>query len=183
MRFLGRLPRLQIGSAFPCSVIFPINPLKGIIHTRKETPHITTHRRWTSPWCHADRRKSAYSAPHAGSIHRTGHILSQRLLPLPRFMCRRVKASSPVYIRGTRDAPISGLLCRARSWPSPVTYHATDTKQSVQGRCTSLVLTRCTVGTNALAETSASLSLQEKWYLTYKLLYLSRWLAFYLAEL
>ena len=27
----------------------------------------------------------------------------------------RVKASSPVYIRGTRDAPISGLLCRARS--------------------------------------------------------------------
>ena len=63
MRCLGRLPRLQIGSAFPCSVIFPINPLKGIIHAAKETPHITTHRRWTSPWCHADRRKSAYSDP------------------------------------------------------------------------------------------------------------------------
>lgn len=37
------------------------------------------------------------------------------LIPLPRFVCRRVKASSPVYIRGTWDAPISGLLCRARS--------------------------------------------------------------------
>ena len=37
------------------------------------------------------------------------------LIPPPRFVCQRVKVSSPVYIRGTRDAPISGLLCRARS--------------------------------------------------------------------
>ena len=40
---------------------------------------------------------------------------SATLIPLPRFVCQRVKASSLVYIRETRDAPILGLLCRARS--------------------------------------------------------------------